>query len=72
MKIGMVNNLTIMNRFVLHTLQRNITHLAVITLKTNINIDILKGVGEKGKRALLYFSIADFAALLPFSAFFLN
>ena len=50
MKIGMVNKLTIMNRFVLHTLQRNITHLAVITLKTNINIDILKG-GGKWKRA---------------------
>ena len=45
MKIGMVNKLTIMNRFVLHTLQRNVTHLAVITRKTNIKIDILKGGG---------------------------
>ena len=49
MKIGMVNKLTIMNRFVLHTLQRNVTHLAVITRKTNIKIDILKGRGESGK-----------------------
>ena len=50
MKFDVVNKLTIMNRFVLHTLQRNITHLTVITLKTNINIDILKGGGES-KRA---------------------
>ena len=49
MKIGMVNKSTIMNRFVLHTLQCNITHLPVITLKTNINIDILKSGGGSGK-----------------------
>ena len=42
MKVGVVN------RFVLHTLQRNITHLAVITRKTNIKLGILKG-GETGK-----------------------
>ena len=30
----MVNKLTILNRFVFHTLQRNITRLAVITRKT--------------------------------------
>ena len=45
MKIGMVNKLTIINRFVRHTLQRNIAHLAVITRKTSIKIDILKGGG---------------------------
>ena len=49
MKIGMVNKLTIINRFALHTLHRNITHLAVKTRKTNIKIDILKGGGESGK-----------------------
>ena len=43
MKIGMVNKSTTVNRFVLHTLQRNITHLAVITRKTNIKLGILKG-----------------------------
>ena len=43
MKFGVVNKLTILNRFVLHTLQRNITHLAVITRKTNIKLGILKG-----------------------------
>ena len=53
MKTGMVNKLTIMNRFVLLTLLRNITHLAVITRKTNIKIDISKG-GEKWKRALVF------------------
>ena len=44
MKIGAVNNSTIVNRFVRHTLQRNITHLAVITRKTNIKLGILKGL----------------------------
>ena len=42
MKFGVVNKSTILNRFVLHTLQRNITHLAVITRKTNIKLGILK------------------------------
>ena len=43
MKIGIVNKLTILNRFVLHILQRNITRLAVITRKTRIKLNILKG-----------------------------
>ena len=43
MKFGVVNKSTILNRFVHHTLQRNITRLAVITLKTNIKLGILKG-----------------------------
>ena len=43
MKFGVVNKSTILSRFVLHTLQRNNTHLAVITRKTNIKLDILKG-----------------------------
>ena len=47
MKFGVVNKSTILNRFVLHTLQRNITHLAVITRKTNIRLGILKGGGEE-------------------------
>ena len=42
MKIGVVNKSTILNRFVLHTLQRNIPHLDVITRKTNIKLGILK------------------------------
>ena len=45
MKFGVVNKSTILNRFVLHTLQRNITRLAVITRKTNIKLGILKGGG---------------------------
>ena len=49
MKFGVVNKSTTVNRFVLHTLQRNITHLAVITRKTNIKLGILKG--ENWKRA---------------------
>ena len=48
MKFGVVNKSTTVNRFVLHTLQRNITHLAVITRKSNIKLDILKG-GKTGK-----------------------
>ena len=51
MKFGVVKKSTILNRFVLHTLQRNFTHLAVITRKTNIKLDILKG-GGNWKRAL--------------------
>ena len=49
MKFGVVNKSTILNRFVLHTLQRNITRLAVITRKTNIKLGILKGGGETEK-----------------------
>ena len=51
MKFGVVNKSTILNRFVLHTLQRNITHLAVITRKTNIKLGILKGgTGKEPKK----------------------
>ena len=52
MKFGVVNKSTILNRFVLHTLQRNITHLAVITRKTNIKLGILKGGTGKEPKAL--------------------
>ena len=47
MKFGVVNTSTILNRLVLHTLQRNITLLAVITRKTNIKLGILKGGAGK-------------------------
>ena len=47
MKFGVVNKSTIWNRFVLHTLQRNNTHLAVITRKSSIKLGILKGGLEK-------------------------
>ena len=43
MNIGVVNKSTAVNRFVLHTLQRKITLLAVITRETNIKLVILKG-----------------------------
>ena len=49
MKYGVVNKSTTVNRFFLHTLQRNITHLAVITRKTNIKLGFLKGGGQTGK-----------------------
>ena len=56
MKFGVVNKSITVNRFVLHILQRNITHLAVITRKTNIKLDILKGGGTgKEPRALFPF-----------------
>ena len=35
MKYGVVNKSTTVNRFIHHTLQRNITHLAVKTRKIN-------------------------------------
>ena len=47
MKFGVVNKSTTVNRFVLHTLQRNTTHLAVITRITNIKLVILKGGNRK-------------------------
>ena len=47
MKFGVVNKPTTLNRFVLHTLQRNITHLAVITRTTNIKFGIFMGGLEK-------------------------
>ena len=53
MKLGVVNKSTILNRFVLHTLQRKITHLAVITRKTNMKLGILKG--GNWKRAKITF-----------------
>ena len=46
----MVNKSTTVSRFVVHTLQRNITYLAVITRKTNIKLGILKGGGGGWKR----------------------
>ena len=52
MKFGVVNKSTILNRFVLHTLQRNFTHLVVITRKTNIKLFILKGGTGKEPRLL--------------------
>ena len=54
MKFGVVNKSLTVNRFVLHTLQRNITHLAVITRKTNIKLGILQGEGETGKEPLFH------------------
>ena len=54
MKFGVVNKSTILNRFVLRDLQRNITHLAVITRKTNIILGILKGGKlEKSQTSIL-------------------
>ena len=43
MIFGVVNKSTTVNRFVHQTLQRNITHIAVITRKINIKLGILKG-----------------------------
>ena len=54
MKFGAVNKSTTVNRFVLQTLQRNITHLAVITRKTNIKLGILKRGNWKSARIFLY------------------
>ena len=52
MKFGVVNISTTVNRFVLYTLQCNITHLAVITRKTNIKLGILKGGNWKRAASL--------------------
>ena len=55
MKFSVVNKSTILKRFVLHTLQRNITHLAVIRRKTDIKLGILKGGTWKRAHVLMQF-----------------
>ena len=63
MKFGVVNKSTTLNRFVLHTLQHNITHLAVITRKSNIKLVFVIGGGKleksrKGKRAVNFWAVS--------------
>ena len=56
-----------MNRFVLHTSHRYITHLAVITRKTYLENDFLKGWGILEKSFILFLialSRADFFHVL--------
>ena len=53
MKFGVLNKSTTVNRFVLHTLQRNITRLAVITRKINIKLGISKGGTGKEPHILM-------------------
>ena len=65
MKFEVVNKSTTVNRFVLHTLQRNITHLAVITRKTKIKIGILKRGGLE--KSLLYEPDFGIFSFPPFS-----
>ena len=50
MKLSVVNKSTTVNRFVLHTLQRKITHLAVIKRKTNITRYFERGELEKSRK----------------------
>ena len=71
MKFGVVNKSTTVNRFVLHTLQRNITHLAVITRKTNIKLGILKGGGETGKEPNFFSLMWTLTMKLIYNRFFL-
>ena len=63
MKFGVVNKSTTVNRFVLHTLQRNITHLAVITPKSNIKFGVLKkgGTGKEPE----FLQVNFFCSLCP-------
>ena len=49
MKFDVVNKSTTVNRFVLHTLHRNFTHLAVITQKTNKKTRYFESWGEVEK-----------------------
>ena len=51
MKLGVVNKSTTVNRFVLHTLLRNITHLAVIVQKKHKNRYFERWGGGEWKRA---------------------
>ena len=49
MKFGVVNKSTTVNIFVLHILHRSITHLAIITRKTNIKLGRYFEKGGTGK-----------------------
>ena len=60
MKFGVVNKLITVKRFVVHTLQRKITHLAVITRKTNIKLGILKGGTGKKPRIVIKWKETSF------------
>ena len=64
MKFGVVNKSTTVDRFVLHTLQRNITHLALITRKTNIKLGLLKG--GNWKRAVSCYDLSFLNNVLKF------
>ena len=54
MQFGVVNKSTTVNRFVLHILQRNITHLVVIKRRTNIKLGVLKGGRRTGKEPIFF------------------
>ena len=47
MKLGLMNKLTIVNIFVLQTLYRIITRIAIFTHKTTIKSENLKAKGER-------------------------
>ena len=59
MKFGVVNKSTTVNRFVLHTLHRNITHLAIITRKTNIKLGVLKGGGGRNWKGAIFLHLGN-------------
>ena len=69
MKFGVVNKLTTVKRFVLHTLLRNITHLAVITRKTNIKLGISKKRELEKSQKMILVQLCDLFCytLRPFS-----
>ena len=71
MKSDVVKKATTVNSFVLHTLQGNITHLAVITRKTNIKSGNLKG--RNWKRAEYYYShLASLSIFLKYCKDFIR
>ena len=43
MKLGMVDKLTIVHKLALHSLHRNITRLAINTLKTTVKLENMYG-----------------------------
>ena len=54
MKLGVVKKSPTVNRFVLHTLHLNITHLAVLTRKTNTKTPYFKKRGKKEMGRKIY------------------
>ena len=70
MIFDVVKKSTTVNRFVFYTLQRNITHLAVITRKTNIKLGFLKRGELEKSRIFLYHSKSIVALSLNLKRYF--
>ena len=59
MKFGVMNKSTILNNFVLHSLQLNVTHLAVITRKTNKKTRYFEKIGGELEKSPIFSEVLN-------------